>query len=276
MIIEPVNPPLDLVPAVPVSIPLEVTAFIRGGVGPAGPPVVFAYADFAALPAEGETDLIYLTLTPYSAAGVTSSLFRWDGAAYVAVSGAPDSTDVVAEGSTHLYFLGSRVLATVLSGLSLVTSAVISSADSVLSAFGKLQAQLTALTGVVANKVAIGASADSLVEGTSNLFMTPAERTKLDNLNILDYALSTWAYGQVFRLVSAARDANEAITTANIVWPDGVAGVFTTDVASSAFPGAIDAWHATYDSTPFRTVTQPAVTRDANGAVTAQPAITIA
>lgn len=88
-------------------------------------------------------------------------------------------------------------------------------------------------------------------------------------------SLSAWAYAQTFQLVSATRDANGAITTASIVWPDGTAGAFTTDVASTAFPGAIDAWHATYAGTPTRTVTQPTVTRDANGAVTVQPAITI-
>lgn len=86
-----------------------------------------------------------------------------------------------------------------------------------------------------------------------------------------------WAYANAFQLVSATRDANEAIVTASIVWPDGGTGTFTTDVASTSFPGAIDAWHATYvNGNVTHTVTQPAVTRDANGAVTAQPAITIA
>ncbi|WLG43235.1 hypothetical protein [Pseudomonas sp. FP1740] len=89
------------------------------------------------------------------------------------------------------------------------------------------------------------------------------------------YTLISWAYTQAFQAVTATRDANGAIVTASIVWPDGIAGVFTTDVASTAFPGAIDAWHATYASTPAKTITQPTVTRDASGAVIAQPAITI-
>lgn len=89
--------------------------------------------------------------------------------------------------------------------------------------------------------------------------------------------LLSWAQVQNFQLISASRDSNGAITTANIVWPDGTPGVFTTDVASPAFPGAIDAWHATYAAAGGpKTVTQPAVTRDSNGAVSAQPAITIA
>jgi hypothetical protein len=91
----------------------------------------------------------------------------------------------------------------------------------------------------------------------------------------LNSIILAWAYTQAFQAATATRDSNGAITTANIVWPDGTAGVFTTDVASTAFPGAIDAWHATYASSPAKTITQPAVTRDASGAVIAQPAITI-
>lgn len=91
----------------------------------------------------------------------------------------------------------------------------------------------------------------------------------------VQYNLQTWANSQTFQLVSATRDANSAIVTATVVWPDGIAGVFTTDLASVDFPGAIDAWHATYAGTPAKLITQPAVTRDANGAVIAQPAIII-
>lgn len=91
----------------------------------------------------------------------------------------------------------------------------------------------------------------------------------------VQYNLQTWANAQTFQLVSATRDANSAIISASIVWPDGTAGVFTTDTASTAFPGAIDAWHATYLGSPTKVIAQTAVTRDANGAVTTQPAITI-
>lgn len=89
--------------------------------------------------------------------------------------------------------------------------------------------------------------------------------------------LTQWTYAQAFQLVSATRDANEAITTASIVWPDGATGTFTTDTASTAFPGAVDAFHVTHVlSGATKTITQPAVTRDAGGAVTAQPALTVA
>ena len=90
-----------------------------------------------------------------------------------------------------------------------------------------------------------------------------------------DADLMTWAASQTFQLVSAVRDANSAIVTAKIVWPDGVSGDFTTDVFNTNFPGAIDAWHATYGTVPPRLITQLPVTRDSNGAVIAQPAIAI-
>jgi hypothetical protein len=53
------------------------------------------------------------------------------------------STSDLSEG-TNQYFTAARVRAVVLTGLSLATNAVISATDTVLSAFGKLQAQITA------------------------------------------------------------------------------------------------------------------------------------
>jgi len=53
-------------------------------------------------------------------------------------------TDDVGEGVTNLYFTAARVRDAVLTGLSTATNAIISATDSVLAAFGKLQAQITA------------------------------------------------------------------------------------------------------------------------------------
>ncbi len=121
----------------------------------------------------------------------------------------------------------------------------------------------------ITTEITVVSTAERITITTEGQLRGPAGRAGVQ------YNLSTWAYTQAFQAVTATRDANGAIVTAIIVWPDGVAGVFTTDVASTAFPGAIDAWHATYASTPSKTITQPAVTRDASGAVIAQPAITI-
>jgi hypothetical protein len=70
-----------------------------------------------------------------------SSVFGRTGT-IVATSGDYNS-DQVTEGSTNLYFTVARVLATLLTGLSTVTSTVVAATDSVLVAIGKLQAQVS-------------------------------------------------------------------------------------------------------------------------------------
>lgn len=74
---------------------------------------------------------------------------------------------------------------------------------------------------------------------------------------------------------SITRDSNGAATSAPVVWPDGTPGTYTATTLSTAFPGAVDAYTITYGSPVTRTYTQPAVTRDAAGAVTARPAIVV-
>lgn len=110
---------------------------------------VVEVANFAALPGTGETGKIYVLDTPYTQSGVTSAQFRWSGSAYVAIIASPGSTDSVTEGTTNLYFTVTRVLASALTGLSLVSIAVVSATDSVLVAIGKLQAQVSALGKLV-------------------------------------------------------------------------------------------------------------------------------
>lgn len=103
---------------------------------------VLEVANFAALPGTGETGKIYVTLDDGKA-------FRWSGSVYVEISPSPGSTDVITEGSTNLYFTVARVRAVVLAGLSTATNAVIDAADTVLVAFGKLQAQVSALATAI-------------------------------------------------------------------------------------------------------------------------------
>jgi len=58
------------------------------------------------------------------------------------------TTDNVAEGSTNLYFTVARVRATVLTGISFVSGIAITATDTILSAFGKLQKQISSLGAV--------------------------------------------------------------------------------------------------------------------------------
>ncbi|MFZ1249878.1 MAG: hypothetical protein WAR37_00285 [Candidatus Microsaccharimonas sp.] len=71
------------------------------------------------------------------------------------------------------------------------------------------------------------------------------------------------------------RDTNQAITSADVVWPDGKPGTFTALVLSNSFPGAIDSYKVTYGSPTAKTFTQPAITRNANGAVTNIPQMVV-
>jgi len=97
---------------------------------------VLEYADFASLPVTGETGKIYVTLD-------ANNQYRWSGSAYIEIVASPGSTDEVTEGTTNLYFTVARVRGVLLDGLSTAASMAITAGDSVLSAFGKLQAQVS-------------------------------------------------------------------------------------------------------------------------------------
>ena len=62
---------------------------------------VIEAADFASLPAEGETGKIYVTIDD-------RKTFRWSGSVYVEISASPGSTDAVPEGSVNLYHTTER------------------------------------------------------------------------------------------------------------------------------------------------------------------------
>lgn len=124
---------------------------------------IFEYANLAAFPASGSAKRMYV-------AQDTNRVYRWSGTAYVEISASPGSTDAVPEGSTNQYYSNARVRAAGLSGLSLVTNAAITASDTVLSAFGKLQKQVTDLIASVATKAALsGANFTGAVSSTNDL-----------------------------------------------------------------------------------------------------------
>ena len=128
--------------------PLDGTGKVASTYLPSYVDDVLEFANLAAFPVTGETGKMYVVLD-------TNKVYRWSGSAYVEISGSPGSTDAVPEGASNLYFTAARVLGTVLSGLSTATNAVITAADTVLSALGKLQKQisdnLTTLTNHTSN-----------------------------------------------------------------------------------------------------------------------------
>lgn len=96
-------------------------------------------------------------------------------------------TDDINEGSTNKYFTESRVRSTVLTGLSLATNAVISATDSVLVAFGKLQAQITAISSSLSGYVTLA------TEQTIS-----ALKTFTNGITITPQATPTYARGRVY------------------------------------------------------------------------------
>ena len=99
---------------------------------------VLEFANAGAFPAVGEAGKIYIALD-------TNLTYRWTGTVYVEISPSPGSTDAVPEGAVNKYFTVARVLATTLTGFAVPPSAVLAAADTILQAFGKLQAQINAI-----------------------------------------------------------------------------------------------------------------------------------
>ena len=71
-----------------------------------------------------------------------------------------------------------------------------------------------------------------------------------------------------------SRDSNGVATSAQVVWPDGVTGVYSA-TPSVQWPGATNSYTITRAGTPTITFTQPVVTRNSDGVVTTRPAITV-
>jgi parallel beta-helix repeat protein len=143
--------------------PLDGSAKIASTYLPSYVDDVLEYANQAAFPGTGETGKIYVALD-------VNKTFRWSGSAYVEISASPGSTDAVTEGSTNLYFLGSRVLATVLAGLSTASNTVVTASHTILQAIGFLQKQVSDLSTAIAQTVSIkdfGAVGDGVTDDTS-------------------------------------------------------------------------------------------------------------
>jgi lysophospholipase L1-like esterase len=117
---------------------------------------VLEIANYASLPAIGETGKIYITTD-------TNNEYRWGGSAYIQIVASPGTTDAVPEGATNKYFTVSRVLNAVLTGIGFGSASAISATDSILQALGKLQAQITGLF-----KIPSGGASGQILAKNSN------------------------------------------------------------------------------------------------------------
>ena len=85
--------------------------------------------------------------------------------------------------------------------------------------------------------------------------------------------LKEWTESGAYEATSVTFDADQVVTTATVKWPDGSAGVFTRTAKDDEFL-AVDAYTLTHTDSG-KTVVQAGVTRDADGAVTVKPALTV-
>jgi len=185
---------------------------------------VVEYANFAGLPGTGSTGIIYVTLD-------TNYEYRWSGSTYVRLVASPGSTDDVAEGTTNLYFTAARVLAVVLTGISLATNAAITATDTILVALGKLQKQITDLITTVSGKV----DNTTTVNGhalSSNVTVTKGDvgLGNCDNTSDANKPVSTAQAAADAAVASAA--ASDATTKANAAQAAAIASAQSyTDTA---------------------------------------------
>jgi hypothetical protein len=104
----------------------------------------------------------FITLSKFNASAAVSPL-------------AVSTTDELAEGATNLYFTPARVRIALLTGVSFAVNAAIAATDTVLEAFGKLQAQIAGHFGVGGNT---HPDATTSVSG----FMSGGDKTKLNGI----------------------------------------------------------------------------------------------
>lgn len=88
-----------------------------------------------------------------------------------------------------------------------------------------------------------------------------------------DRRLLEMAEAGAWELLTTTYDASYRITGGTVKWPDGSAGVLTINAWDT--DGQPNGWSLTH-TTAGRTITQPTMTRNAQGDITTKPALTIA
>lgn len=139
--------------------------------------------------------------------GTDVIVYAWDVSdeQWVAVgSSAIANTDALPEGSSNLYFTSQRVRDTTLTGLSTATATPITAADSILSAAGKLQAQINAASpprkypaGVWSNQHVAYISTSATYTGSYFCYVTLPQAITITELGL---AFATAVVGRLARI----------------------------------------------------------------------------
>lgn len=131
-------------------------------------------------------------------------------------------------------------------------------------------------TGVGANAFIMS----NMVESTAAKIFTSTERGQLAALVAAPSGASTsqllaeWGQGKDYEMLVITRDADGRITSSTVKWPDAATGLYTS-TNYNATHEVYDGFTITHSSSAL-TVTQSAVTRNTDGAITNKPALTVA
>jgi hypothetical protein len=93
---------------------------------------------------------------------------------------------------------------------------------------------------------------------------------------VLNAQLVAWTEAGAYSPTSVFMDTTftTVVSSANVIWPDGSAGLFYTTNIDATWE-AVNAYAITHTASG-KTVTQAAVTRDTNGQVVSKPVLTVA
>ena len=105
---------------------------------------VLEFASVSVFPIVGVAGKIYVVTSGVDA----NKSYRWSGSTYIELISSPGSTDAIAEGTVNKYWTNARTLASSLAGFVASTYTAITSADTVLSAFQKIQGFFNSLSTV--------------------------------------------------------------------------------------------------------------------------------
>lgn len=190
-------------------------------------------------------------------------------------------TDSLPESATptNKWFTTARVLATVLSGLSLATGSAVVDTDSVLAGFGKLQRQINDLTTALGEKLTnpMTTAGDIIVGGASG---APARLAKGTDGQMLLMAGGVQAYGNnpilsgYYEAVEVLAALNIDVSTSNV--KKKVLSANSTFTISGATPGYASSFTLMLEAGASYTVNWPAAFKWVGGvpALTSKDLIT--
>lgn len=124
--------------------------------------------------------------------------------------------------------------------------------------------------------VAVGAPANAAIVNAPLATLDQAITNLVGAAGISAASLTEWTEAAAYQMTAITYSTSypRVVASATVAWPDGSSGTFTTDSTNASWE-AVDAYHITHVASG-KTITQAAVTRNANGSVTTKPPLTVA